>query len=66
MFVILISILVIMYQALNILIFVPHIYQASIFLKAICLYSEQINKNQTNRERKTNKMSKLKIEKIRK
>lgn len=63
MFVILISILVIMYQALNILIFVPYIYQASFFFKPICLYSEQISKKQTNREKKTN-MSKLKIEKI--
>lgn len=52
-----------MYQALNILIFVPYIYQASFFFKPICLYSEQISKKQTNREKKTN-MSKLKIEKI--
>lgn len=51
MFVIPISILVIMYQVLNILIFVPYIYQASFFLKPICLYSEQINKKQTNGEK---------------
>lgn len=54
MFVVLISILVIMYQTLNILIFVPYIYQASFFFKTyVCIQNKLIKNKQIGKRKQT-------------